>query len=135
MAILFLCTANRCRSQMAEGLYRSLAPDSTVHSAGTQPTELHPLAVHVMDEIGIDISGHTSKGTAAIPTASIDTVVTVCDAAAECPSPLPEARQIHWSISDPDRATGTEAEILGAFRAARDDLKARIKALLAGRSA
>ena len=135
MAILFLCTANRCRSQMAEGIYRALAPGSTVHSAGTRPGGVHPLAVRVMGEIGIDISGHTSKGTGAIPAESIDTTVTVCDEAAGCPTPTPGARHIHWSIADPDRAAGTEEEILEAFRDARDDVKARIEALLAGRSA
>ena len=132
MAILFLCTANSCRSQMAEGLYRSLAPGAEVHSAGTRPGRVHPLAIRVMEEIGIDISGHVSKGTGAIPTPEIDTVVTVCDDAAACPSPTPGARSIHWSIDDPDRATGSEEHVLAAFRRARDDLRRRIEALLAG---
>lgn len=135
MGLLFLCTANSCRSQMAEGIYRALAPGAAVHSAGTEPGGVHPLAIAVMGEIGIDISGHFSKGPGAIPADAIDTVITVCDDAAACPTPAPGARHIHWSIDDPAGATGSEEEVLAAFRRVRDDLKGRIEALLAGRSA
>jgi arsenate reductase len=134
--VLFLCTHNSSRSQMAEGLLR--ARDGTryqVFSAGTHPRAVHPLAVKAMAELGIDISeraGHRAKGIEEFADeAPMDLVVTVCDEAAEeCPY-FPNARhQKHWGFPDPSRATGTEEERLAVFRQVRDAIAARIDAFL-----
>jgi arsenate reductase len=127
--VLFLCTHNSSRSQMAEGLLR--ARDGTaydVFSAGTEPRVVHPLAIKAMQEIGIDISSHTAKGIEAFASAPpMDLVVTVCDVAQEtCPF-FPNARsQVHWGFPDPSRVTGTEEERLAAFRHIRDLIAAKI---------
>ena len=122
MKVAFICTANAARSQMAEGLLRSLARgDWEVYSAGSYPAwGVHPDAVKAMDEIGIDISGQRSKGIPQLPK-DLDVVITVCDSAAkECPVFPGNVRRYHWSVTDP-AGSG-----LVAFRAARDDLKSRI---------
>ncbi len=127
--VLFLCTHNSARSQMAEGLLRALGgPDLEVHSAGTVATSVRPEAIAVMDEIGIDIRGQTSKTLAAYLDQPFDFVVTVCDDAYETCPIFPRARErLHWSIDDPSRRRGDEAERLGAFRTARDALRLRIE--------
>ena len=134
--ILFLCTHNSSRSQMAEGLLQARGgADYSAYSAGTRPGGIHPLAIRAMAEIGIDISeaaGHRSKGLDAYAGEAFDLVVTVCDAAAEeCPF-FPGARsQQHWGFPDPSAVTGTEEERLAAFRRVRDAIAARIEAFLA----
>jgi arsenate reductase len=127
--VLFLCTHNSSRSQMAEGLLHArggVALD--VFSAGTEPRVVHPLAIKAMQEIGIDISSQTAKGIEAFANQPpMDLVVTVCDAAQEtCPF-FPNARsQVHWGFPDPSRVTGTEEERLAAFRHIRDLIATKI---------
>jgi thioredoxin type arsenate reductase len=127
--ILFLCVANSARSQMAEGIARSLAPPGmTIWSAGSRPTSVRPEAIAVLREIGIDISSHRSKSVAEIPATEIDTVVTLCGEE-ECPVFLGKARRLHWGLPDPAAADGSEAERLAAFRKTREELSRRIAAL------
>ncbi len=127
--VLFLCVANSSRSQMAEGLARRLFGDRVeVRSAGSLPTRVNPAAIEVMRELGIDLSGHTSRSVATIDPASVDTVITLC-AEEVCPAFLGAARRLHWPIPDPARdEPGTPEEILDRFRSARDELRARIEA-------
>lgn len=122
--VLFLCTHNSARSQMAEGLLRHLGGnDFAAFSAGTEVTRVHPLAIAVMREIGIDISGHRSKSLTEFIGQPFDAVVTVCDSAnAACPAFPVKTRRLHWSLPDPSAATGPEAAQLAAFRAVRDEL-------------
>jgi arsenate reductase len=130
--VLFLCTGNSARSQMAEGLLRHLSGGRIeAHSAGTDPKGLNPYAVQAMAERGIDISDHVSKGIEPMLGQSFDRVITVCDRARQsCPAFAGAAEQIHWSIPDPAEADGSDDEVLSAFRTARDDLEARIRAFL-----
>jgi len=131
--ILFLCVANSARSQIAEGVARSLAPAGTkVWSAGSRPTSVRPEAIAVLQEIGIDISHHRAKDVAAIPAAEVDAVITLCGEE-ECPLFLGKARRLHWGLPDPAAVTGPERERLDAFRKTRDELRRRIEALFAGR--
>ena len=136
MRVLFLCTHNSSRSQMAEGLLCARGGDRyAVFSAGTHPRSVHPLAVQVMREIGIDISeaaGYRAKSLDEfIGQPPIGLVVTVCDEAAEeCPFFPGARRQEHWGFPDPSAATGTEAERLAAFRSVRDGIAARITAFI-----
>jgi arsenate reductase len=128
--ILFLCVANSARSQMAEGIARSLASrETTIWSAGSHPTSVKPEAVSVLEEIGIDISGHHSKSVAEIPASEVDTVITLC-AEEECPVFLGKAERLHWGLPDPAAAIGSGEEALSAFRKVRDALSQRIAALL-----
>jgi arsenate reductase len=135
--VLFLCTHNSARSQMAEGLLRARGgPRYEVFSAGTHPRSIHPLAVKVMAELGIDISeaaGHYAKGIEEFANKPpMDLVVTVCDdAAEECPFFPNARRQEHWGFPDPSAATGTEEERLAVFRQVRDAIARRIGAFLA----
>lgn len=136
--VLFLCTHNSSRSQMAEGLLRARGgQDFHVFSAGTHPRQVHPLAIRVMAELGIDISeraGHAAKGIEVFADQPpMDLVVTVCDEAAEeCPY-FPNARhQVHWGFADPSAAIGTEEERLAVFRHVRDLIAARITAFVDG---
>ncbi len=126
--ILFLCTHNSARSQMAEGLLRaSGGPDVEVFSAGTVETAVRPEAVTVMAELGIDISAQKSKTLDRYLGEPFDEVITVCDDANEACPVFPGARhRRHWSIDDPSRVSGSEADRLSAFRQARDDLRRRI---------
>lgn len=132
MRVLFLCTHNSSRSQMAEGLLRARGGDRyAVFSAGTHPRGVHPLAVQAMREIGIDISeeaGYRAKSLGEfIGQPPMDLVVTVCDEAAEeCPFFPGARRQEHWGFPDPSAVTGTEAERLAAFRSVRDGIAKRI---------
>jgi arsenate reductase len=132
--VLFLCTHNSARSQMAEGWLRHLAGDSfEVHSAGTEPSGLHPLAVRAMSEIGIDISNHTSKGLQGIlGHVPVRHAIIVCaQASRECPSIYPALGEVlHWPFDDPSSATGTEEEQLAAFRRVRDEIGERLRAWL-----
>ncbi len=129
--ILFLCTANSCRSQMAEGFARSLAAKETkIYSAGTEPKRVHPLAIKVMKEVGVDISDQRSKGLEAIPLEKIDLVVTLCGEAAEsCPTLPKTTEHLHWPIPDPALALGSEEEVLKTFREVRDEIRAQVERL------
>ena len=136
--VLFLCTHNSARSQMAEGLLRALGgEDYEVASAGTEQTRVRPEAVAAMRELGFDISGHTSKTLVRFLGETWDEVITVCDSANESCPVFPGARQRrHWSIDDPSGVQGSEEERLAAFRRARDELRGRIEQeLLPPRSA
>ena len=131
--VLFLCTHNSSRSQMAEGLLRDRGGTAyEVFSAGTEPRVVHPLAIKAMQEIGIDISDHRAKSMEEFRTQPpMDLVVTVCDEAAEACPFFPKARrQIHWSFSDPSRVEGSEEERLAAFRHVRDLIAVRINQYL-----
>ena len=124
--VLFLCVANSARSQMAEGIARSLAPAGTkIWSAGSRPTSVRPEAIAVLKEIGIDISRHRAKAVAEIPAAEVDTVITLCGEE-ECPVFLGKATRLHWGLPDPAAVNGSEAECLDAFRKVRDELRRRI---------
>lgn len=126
--VLFLCTHNSARSQMAEGFLRSLAGDRfDVASAGTEATHVHPLARRAMAEAGIDISGHTSKIVDELVNQPWDYVITVCDAANEsCPVFPKKSSRLHWSFEDPSRATGGDEQRLEVFRHVRDQIRRRI---------
>jgi len=125
--VLFLCTGNSARSQMAEGLLRATAGDHfEVVSAGTIPTFVRPQAIAVMNELGIDISRHRSKSVDEFAHDHFDYLITVCDQANQrCPIFPGSGKRIHWSIEDPV-GFGAEEVQLKAFRAARDDLRKRI---------
>lgn len=127
--ILFVCTHNSARSQIAEGLLRAVgAPDLEVHSAGTMASAVRPEAIAVMHEIGIDIRGQASKTLTAYRDQPFDFVITVCDDANEtCPIFPHAGERLHWSVDDPSRVHGTQAQRLAAFRHARDTLRARIE--------
>lgn len=130
--ILFMCVANSARSQLAEGLARAFAPPSCrISSAGSDPGTLNPFAVEVMEEIGLDISGHRSKDVSAIDARSVDTVITLC-AEEVCPTFLGPAVRLHWGMPDPASAGPSEGERRQAFRAVRDELKKRLEALFSG---
>ena len=131
--ILFLCVANSARSQMAEGIARSLAPPgSKVSSAGSTPVSVHLQAIQVLKEIGIDISGHRSKGLDSIDAGSVDAVITLC-AEEVCPVFPGKAKRIHWGLPDPAAVTGTKETRLDAFRSVRDELLLRLKVLFGHR--
>jgi arsenate reductase len=127
--VLFLCTHNSARSQMAEGLLRSLGGDRfEVFSAGTEATRVRSEAIAVMREIGIDISGQSSKSLQRFLDQPFDLVITVCDAAAEsCPVFLGARQRLHWSFPDPSAVEGSEAHRLAAFRSVRDAIRRRIE--------
>src|SRR5262249_42948432 len=131
--VLFLCTHNSSRSQMAEGLLRARGGSRyAVFSAGTRPRSVHSLAVRAMADLGIDISGQRAKGLDAFAGQTFDLVVTVCDdAAEECPFFPGAGRQEHWSFPDPSAAAGSEEERLAVFRRVRDAIAARIAQFLA----
>ena len=127
MRVLFLCSHNSARSQMAEGLLRAIAPPGVeVASAGTTARGVHPLAVRAMADAGIDISAQTSKTIDELA-GDFDVVVTVCDTA--CPIPPRHRLLLRWEFPDPSAAGGSEEERLAAFARVRDGLAARIKAL------
>jgi arsenate reductase len=130
--ILFLCTGNSCRSQMAEGFARAMAsPGVEVYSAGVEAHGLNPRAVAVMGEVGVDIRHQTSKTLAEIPADEIDTVITLCgDAAERCPVFPSAVVREHWGLEDPARAAGSEDAILEVFRSVRDELGERVRSLL-----
>jgi arsenate reductase len=127
--VLFLCTHNSARSQMAEGLLRYLAGDRLeAYSAGTEATHVRPLAIRAMEEIGIDISGQESKTLHRYQQEPFDYVITVCDDANEACPFFPGAQsRLHWSFEDPSKAEGSEEERLAVFRSVRDELRSRIE--------
>lgn len=134
--ILILCTGNSCRSHLAEGILRTAAGDLLdVQSAGSNPAGcVHPLAIRVMKEIGIDISSHRSKHMNGFLSQSVETVITVCDDANQaCPAFPGQVNRHHWDFYDPARATGTEDEKLAVFRRVRDEIKRVFEAYAAGR--
>lgn len=132
--VLFLCVANSARSQIAEGIARSMTPPGvTVWSAGSQPARVRPEAIAALAEIGIDISRHRSKAVSEIPAAQVDTVITLCGEE-ECPVFLGRARRLHWGLTDPAGIGGSEADRADAFRATRDELRRRLAAVF-GRAA
>ncbi|MEI7856496.1 MAG: arsenate reductase ArsC [Methanomicrobiales archaeon] len=122
--ILFICTHNSARSQMAEGYMKSKYGDRyEVFSAGTEVTRVHPMAIAVMQEIGIDISGHRSKLTDEFYGTGIETVVTVCDAANKACPFFPGAQEvIHQSFPDPSAFTGSDEEVRAGFHSVRDEI-------------
>jgi arsenate reductase len=127
--ILFLCVANSARSQMAEGIARSLAPEGVrISSAGSAPSSVRPEAVQVLGEIDIDISGQRSKGIDAVDASSVDAVITLC-AEEVCPVFPGNAHRVHWGLPDPAAVTGTEENRLNAFRSVRDELRRRLEFL------
>jgi arsenate reductase (thioredoxin) len=133
--VLILCTGNSCRSHLAEGILRHAAGDLfEVHSAGSKPAGyVHPKAIAVMNEIGIDISGHASKHMNEFLQRNIDTVITVCGNADQaCPMFPGQVNRYHWGFDDPAHATGTEEEILAVFRRVRDQIKLVFEAYAAG---
>ena len=127
--VLFLCTGNSCRSQMAEGLLRYLAGDRfEVFSAGVKPVEVNLLAIKVMKEIGIDISGYKSKSLNDLSDRQFDHVISVCDNARQtCPVLPGKYEKIHWNLEDPAQAYVTEYDKLKVFRAVRDQIKQKIE--------
>jgi len=130
--VLILCTGNSARSQMAECLFRDEAGDAfEVFSAGTKPSSVRPEAIAVMNEIGIDISGHRSKSVDEFAGNQIDYVITVCDNAREsCPIFPGETKRLHWSFQDPAAVQGSEEERKSAFRRIRDQIHGRIMVFL-----
>jgi len=131
--VLFLCSHNSARSQMAEGLLRAWAGDEyEAFSAGLEATEVRPLAIEAMAEIGIDIAGQSSKVVQAFDGQRFDYVVTVCEDGREACPYFPGDRQLHWSFEDPSAAGGTEAERLDVFRRVRDQIAERVRAEFVG---
>jgi arsenate reductase (thioredoxin) len=133
--VLILCTGNSCRSHMAEGILRAAAGDLVeVHSAGSKPAGyVHPEAIAVLAEIGIDISNHTSKHMNDFLDREIDTVITVCGNADQaCPVFPGQVHRHHWGFDDPAHATGTEKEVKDEFRRVRDEIRRVFEAYAAG---
>jgi len=128
--VLFLCVANSARSQIAEGIARALAPEGVrVSSAGSEPTSLRPEAVEALREIGIDISGHRSKGMDDVER-PVDAVVTLC-AEEVCPAWLGPALRVHWGLPDPAAVDASPEARLQAFRDVRDELRRRLAVVFA----
>lgn len=133
-SLLFLCVANSARSQMAEGLARKLfGPRAHVQSAGSEPSRVNPYAIEVMREVGVDLTTHRSKSVQTIDPATVDTVITLC-AEEVCPVFLGRARRLHWPIPDPASPDPTipREEMLARFRAARDEIQARLEVFARG---
>jgi arsenate reductase (thioredoxin) len=130
--VLFLCTENACRSQMAEGLVNhDLASLVQAFSAGVSPSRINPRAIQVMAELGIDIRHQRSKSVAELAGEIFDLVITLCDQAQQqCPIFPGDTEVRHVGFPDPARAAGTEAEIMAAFRQVRDDLRKQLISLL-----
>ncbi|RME41200.1 MAG: arsenate reductase ArsC [Deltaproteobacteria bacterium] len=126
--VLFLCTGNSCRSQMAEGIINhDFADQIEAFSAGTEPHGLNPKAVQVMAEIGIDISGHSSDHISKYEGQAFDYVITLCgDANEKCPLFFGGTKRIHIGFDDPPKATGTEEEIMNVYRRVRDEIRAQL---------
>ncbi len=133
--VLILCTGNSCRSHLAEGILDAAAGDLVeVHSAGSNPAGfVHPKAIAVLAEIGIDISNHTSKHMNAFLDRQITTVITVCGNADQaCPAFPGQASRHHWPFDDPGHAVGTEEEVMAEFRRVRDEIRRVFEAYAAG---
>jgi len=131
--VMFVCTGNSARSQMGEGFARHYGHGRVeAHSAGVEPSRLNPVAVAVMQEKGIDISGHRSKIFDWDLARQMDVVITVCGHANEsCPVLPPEVKRLHWPLEDPAATTGTDAEIMATFRSVRDQVESRVLDVLA----
>ncbi len=131
--VLFVCIHNSARSQMAEGMLRAWADDGfEVHSAGTEASSVRPEAVSAMDELGIDLRGHTSKTIERFMGQPWDFLIPVCEEACEACPYVPGARKVlRWSFDDPSAATGSEAERLAVFRRVRDELASKIREFIA----
>jgi len=130
-SLLFLCVANSARSQMAEGLARSIFGDKVrVQSAGSKPSRVNPYAIEVMKEVGIDLAAHHSKSVDTIDPATVDTVITLC-AEEVCPVFLGQVRRLHWPIPDPasDDPALTPDDLRARFRTARDQIRGRLEDL------
>ena len=127
--VLFLCTGNSCRSQMAEGFLRHMAGDRfEVFSAGVKPTQVNPMAIKVMAEAGIDISKHRSKSAMEFIGQQFDYIITVCDNAKQtCPVFPGKHEKIHWDLEDPAEAQGSEEERIVVFRKIRDEIRKKIE--------
>lgn len=132
MNILYLCTGNSCRSQIAEGWTRQLGGEGvSVESAGIEAHGKNPRAIAIMQEADIDISGQESTIVNQAMLNRADVAVTVCGHADEqCPVLPPEVKKIHWPLTDPAKATGSETEIMAKFRATRDEIEKRVRDLL-----
>ena len=136
LKVLFLCTENACRSQMAEGLVNhDLAGQVKAWSAGVRPSRVNPRAIQVMAELGINISHHRSKSVDNMAGEQFDLVITVCDQAQQqCPIFTGETQVMYIGFPDPARATGTEAEVMAAFRQGRDALRDQLVPMLRAKS-
>ena len=136
LKVLFLCTENACRSQMAEGFVNhDLAGQVQAFSAGVRPSRVNPRAIQVMAELGIDISHHRSKAVDDLAWERFDLVITVCDRAQEqCPIFAGETEVMHVGFPDPAKATGTEAEIMAVFRQVRNALREQLVPLIREKS-
>jgi arsenate reductase len=130
--VVFICAHNASRSQIAEGFGRSMAPPGTqIWSAGTKPRDVHPLAVQVMKEIGIDLAGQRSKHLDEVPWQEADTVVTLCGEGGDlCPALAATVRRVHWPLPDPSVAP--EETRLAVFREVRDEIRWRVSSLWPG---
>ena len=130
--ILFLCTGNSCRSQIAEGWAKKLGGDRfEVQSAGIEAHGKNPRAISIMQEASIDISGQESTIVSEEMLSAADVLITVCGHADEqCPVLPPGVKKVHWPLTDPAKATGTETEVMNEFRATRDDIENRVQKLL-----
>jgi arsenate reductase len=134
--VLILCTGNSCRSHLAEGFLRAAAGDDlNVQSAGSKPAGyVHPLAIQVMKEIGVDVSGHRSKHMDEFLQQPVETVITVCGNADQaCPMFPGQVNRHHWGFDDPAQAAGSDEEKLAVFRRVRDEIKRVFEAYAAGR--
>ena len=133
--VLFLCTGNSARSQMAEGFLRKYAGDRfEAHSAGLEPKGIHPFTIKVMEEAGMDMSGHTSKGfDTYLGKMLFQYLITVCDEAEKnCPAVWPGvSNRLHWYFEDPAVIIGTDEEKLAKFRQVRDQIEQKVKAWIA----
>ncbi len=130
--VIFICTGNAVRSQIAEGLMKAMGGERwTVRSAGVSPSSVHPLAIRVMEEIGIDISHQTSKSVEEFFKKEFDYIITLCDhAAATCPAFPGPGKRLHWSIEDPIGTVGSTEERLVSFRGIRNEIKEKIEDFL-----
>ncbi len=134
LKVMFLCTANSCRSQMAEGFARELGKGLIeAHSAGLMHAGVHPRAIAVMKEAGIDISKQESKEIEEDPLRKMDVVITLCtDAESSCPWTPPEIKRLHWPVRDPVGIVGSEEHIMKEFRRARDEIREKILRFIEG---
>ena len=132
--VLFLCTANSCRSQMAEGMANRFFGDRVeALSAGTQASFVNPMAIEVLKEIGVDISNHQSKNLSVFEGQRFDDVITLCGSANEvCPLYIGGTKKTHIGFDDPAKACGTKEEILGEFRRVRDEIREKLSVLFSG---
>lgn len=135
LKVMFLCTGNSCRSQMAEGIANTIGKGKLkAYSAGLNPAGfVHPKAIEVMKEIGIDISNYTSKPIDEALLQEMDYIITLCgDANETCPMTPPHIKRVHWGLPDPAKAVGTEEEVLNLFRKVRDEIKEKVLQLIRG---